>query len=147
MGKMREHFRYRKAVGRGLPFGIFDRHVAHLRRIAGVASNRSRQSNSNSCVMRFILRCSLPVYMQRIAGEPAGGRMAQGRDTARCILGLVRRRLGTRWRATSIIFSLPGICRNALVSVTPARRLQGNTTQASASNAAMIMSSVISPGV
>jgi hypothetical protein len=29
MGKMREHFRYRKAVGRGLPFGIFDRQVAH----------------------------------------------------------------------------------------------------------------------
>jgi hypothetical protein len=27
MGKMREYFRYRKAVGRGLPFGIFDRQV------------------------------------------------------------------------------------------------------------------------
>jgi hypothetical protein len=29
MGKMGEHFGYRKAVGRGLPLGIFDRQVAH----------------------------------------------------------------------------------------------------------------------
>src|SRR5271157_3231737 len=36
-----------------------DRSHINPRRIAGVASNWSRQSNSNSCVMRFILRCSL----------------------------------------------------------------------------------------
>jgi hypothetical protein len=29
VGKMREHFCYRKAFGRGLPFGIFDRQVSH----------------------------------------------------------------------------------------------------------------------
>jgi hypothetical protein len=28
MGEMREHFRNRKAVSRGLPFGIFDRQAA-----------------------------------------------------------------------------------------------------------------------
>jgi hypothetical protein len=36
-----------------------DRSHINPRRIAGVASNWSRQSNSNSCVMRFTLRCSL----------------------------------------------------------------------------------------